>query len=468
MRKIIYPYIPNSVPEIKQEMMKEIGIDRIDELYATIPEHLRIKGALNLPKPITSEYELKKHVVELLNMNKSCNEYINFLGAGCYDHYIPAVCDEINSRSEFLTAYCGDTYSDHGKCQAIFEYTSLIGELLEMDVVGLATYDGGQAMNTSIRMTSRITGRREVLIPQFIGKDMLLQLKQYNDFMDIKEIKINGDTGDIDLDDLRDKISDKTACVFVQNPSYFGNILSNCESIANIAHNSGAKFVVYVEPSSLGVLETPAVYGADIICGELQSLGIHMGYGSGLGGIIASRDEDEYIMNFPNHFYSLYENTKGERGFTRSLNVRTSYHSREEGIEFLGTNVGLWAITSAVYMSLLGPEGFYDLGSNILFMTSYAKDQISKIAGIKTLFPHSKNFQEFIVNFDDTGKTVDFINNKLLDFKIFGGYDLSSDYEELGQSAIYCITEKTQKQDIDLLTSKLKVIIETPNEKEDL
>jgi glycine dehydrogenase subunit 1 len=299
-KKIVYPYIPNSVDEIKQEMLKKVGAKNAEELFKAIPEHLRIKGELNLPNAKTSEIELKEFIQSKLKENISCEEYTNFLGAGCYDHYVPAVCDEINGRSEFLTAYCGETYSDHGKCQAIFEYTSLIGELVDMDVVGLATYDGGQSAGTAIRMAYRLTGRKEVLLSENISSQLMMQLEEYCDFMNLIKVNIDETTGNVDIEDLKRKISKNTACVFIENPSYLGTIEENVEEIGKIAKENGAEYIVSVDPSSLGVLEAPSNYGADIICGELQPLGIHMGYGSGLGGIIACRNEEKYIMNLPN------------------------------------------------------------------------------------------------------------------------------------------------------------------------
>jgi glycine dehydrogenase subunit 1 len=458
-KKIVYPYIPNSVDEIKQEMLKKVGAKNAEELFKAIPEHLRIKGELNLPKAKISEIELKEFIQSKLKENISCEEYTNFLGAGCYDHYVPAVCDEINGRSEFLTAYCGETYSDHGKCQAIFEYTSLIGELVDMDVVGLATYDGGQSAGTAIRMAYRLTGRKEVLLSENISSQLMMQLEEYCDFMNLIKVNIDETTGNVDIEDLKRKISKNTACVFIENPSYLGTIEENVEEIGKIAKENGAEYIVSVDPSSLGVLEAPSNYGADIICGELQPLGIHMGYGSGLGGIIACRDEEKYIMNLPNHFYSLYENEKGEFGFLRSINSRTSYHSRENAVEYLGTNVGLWAITSAVYLSLMGPKGMYELGRNILYISNYAKKKLSQIKGIEIKFKEGNIFKEFIANFDQSGKTVKEINEKLLNEKIFGGKDLSSEFKNLGQSALYCVTEKTKKEDIDKLVQSLESIL---------
>ena len=458
MEKIRYPYIPNSNSKTKKEMLDKIGVNSVEELYDFIPRNLRLNRKLNLPEPYLAEYELKKHVEGVLNKNISCSDYKNFLGAGCYDHYVPAVCDEISGRSEFLTAYSGDTYSDHGKSQAIFEFTSLMGELLEMDVVNFPTYDGGQAACTSIMMAQRITGRKEVLIPRSLSKDILRHINNYCEGMTIITVDYDNN-GQLDLSDLEQKISNDTACVFIQNPTYFGHLEEHGEEIGKIAHKHDAEFVVYADPSSLGVVKPPIKYGADIACGDIQPLGIHMGYGSGLGGYIASQIEEKYVMNYPSHLYGIFTNEKGEYGFIRSLPDRTSYNRREDGVEFLGTCVGLWAITAAVYLSVMGPDGMYDLGRNIMYNSNYAKKKIKDVTGAQVLFDNSISFKEFIVNFDKFGISVDEINKKLLNYGIFGGFNLSKEHTNLGQSSLYCVTEKTDKADIDNLVNVLQEIL---------
>lgn len=458
-KNIVYPYMPNSVENIKKEMMDEIGIKKIEELYSYIPDSLRFKGRLNLPKPFLTEIGLKDHVNKILSKNISCDEKISFLGAGCYRHYVPAICDEINSRSEFLTAYCGETYSDHGKVQAIFEFTSLIGELVDMDVVGLATYDGGQATSTSLRMTNRITGRKELLVPKTMNSEILSQVRDYCDFMKITLVNCDEKTGCLDLEDLKEKISSETSAVFIENPSYLGSIETMGKRIGEIAHNNGAIFVVSVDPSSLGLLEAPANYGADVTCGDIQCLGMHMGYGSGVAGFIATNNDPKYVLNFPNHFYALYENEKGEFGFARSLNQRTSYGSREKAVEYLGTNTGLWAITAAVYLSLMGPEGMYELGKNVMYKSKYAIKKLSGIKGISIKFNDGISFKEFIVSFENTTKTVKEINEELLNRGIFGGKDLSIEFSEYGNSALFCVTELIKKEDIDKLVLELTDIL---------
>ncbi|MDO4720510.1 MAG: aminomethyl-transferring glycine dehydrogenase subunit GcvPA [Peptostreptococcaceae bacterium] len=459
-KKRIHPYIPNSVPEIKQAMMDRLGISNVEELYSYIPDELRFQGKLDLPEPFLSEIELKRHMGKILGKNISVREKISFLGAGCYHHFVPAVCDEINARSEFLTAYCGDTYSDHGKVQAIFEYMSLIGELVEMDVVGLATYDGGQAVSTSLMMSHRVTGRKKLLLPRTMNPDIKNQALQFCSELEISFVACDPQTGEMDLADLRSKIDEDTCGVFLENPSYLGFIESRGEEISTIAHEKGALFIVSTDPSSLGVMEAPANYGADISCGDIQCLGIHMGFGSGLAGFIAAHDKPEFIMNFPNHFYGMYQNEKGEMGFRRSLNQRTSYGSRENAVEYLGTNAGLWAITSAVYLSLMGPEGMRELGENILAKSQYLIRKLKEEADVRPKFPDAVHFKEIPFDFSSSGLRISEINRQLYEKGFFGGKDLSEDMPELKDCALYCVTEMTTKEEIDLLAAALQEILQ--------
>lgn len=451
-----HPYIPNSVPEIREQMLQEIGIESVEDIFKEIPEHLRFRGEMKLPEPILSEYALKRHVDGILAKNKACDHYTSFLGAGTWQHYVPAVCDTIASRDEFLTSYVGDAFSDHGKFQALFESASMIGELVDMDVVNTPTYDWANAIAISCRMASRINGRKEILVPKAMSPARFAVVKNYcKPEIKVEQVAYDPKTGLLDLEDLKKKISSDTSAVYFENPTYLGVVEVQGEEISAIAHQYGAEVIVGVDPSSLGVLEAPAVYGADIVCGELQPFGMHMQWGGGLSGFIASRDEKKYVAEYPSLLFGLTPTSKeGEYGFGEVFYERTSYASREKGKDFIGTCTALYGITAGVYLALMGPQGMKELGAGIMQRVQYAISRISEIEGVKMVF-NGFNFKEFVVNFDGTGKSVHEINQKLKSMKIFGGKDLSTEFTELGQSALYCITEVHNQEDIDKLVAGL-------------
>ena len=456
----VYPYIPNSVPEVKAQMLKEVGASDIMDLYEEIPEHLRFKGKLGLPDPILDEFSLRKHIEGLLARNANCDDYLSFLGAGCAQHFVPAVCDEINGRGEFLTAYVGESYADHGKWQAFFEYCSLMGDLLDMDVMSCPLYDGGQAAATSVRMASRITGRNQVVVPLTMSPDIRLVLQNYcKPDIAVVDVGFDGATGLLDLTDLRAKVTSDTAAVLIENPSYLGFLESQAAEIGNIARAGGAEFVVYTDPISLGVVAPPAQYGATIACGDFQPLGMHMQAGGGQGGFIATGNDMRYVSEFKDLMFGITETVQnGEYGFGEVLFERTSYGSREKGNEYTGTTTGLWAITAAVYLSLMGPKGMRETGQTIMQMSLYAARRIGALNGVE-LGLSSPFFKEFVVAFDGTGSTVEKINKALLERKIFGGKDLSGEFPAMGQSALYCVTETKTKDDVDALVGALEEVI---------
>jgi len=453
-----HPYIPNSIERVKREMLSYIGVSSIEELYASIPEEIRFKGRMNLPEPLRSEYELYRHMREVLSRNVSCEDYLCFKGGGTWPHYVPAICDEIAGRAEFLTAYAGDPYEDHGRWQALFEFESLMAELVDMDVVTVPIYSWGHAAGTAMRMAHRINGRREVLIPRTISPERFLVVNNYVDPA-LKLIKVDYDreSGMMDLEDLKMKISEETAAVYFENPSYLGFIETRGKEICEIAHEAGAICIVGVDPSSLGILEPPSHYGADITVGDLQPLGIHMNFGGGLGGFLATKDEEEFVREIPYRIFGLAKTVKeGEYGFGDVLFERTSFEKREKAKEFVGTAAASHGIIAAVYLSLLGPNGMRELGEAILQRTTYAMKVLSSIAKApKFEAPH---FKEFVVEFPGR-KSVEEINKELLKEGIFGGIDLRKHFPELGNSALYCFTEVHTKEDIDRLADALTRIL---------
>ncbi|WP_066250046.1 aminomethyl-transferring glycine dehydrogenase subunit GcvPA [Neobacillus drentensis] len=461
MKKQAHPYIPNTVPEVQEEMLREIGAQTIEELFDGIPEELQYKKEMNIPKAL-SEYELRRYIDGILAKNKSTTEYVNFLGAGCWNHFVPAVCDEVNQRAEFLTAYAGDPYEDHGRYQALFEYQSLMAELVDMDVVNVPTFDWAQAAATSIRMASRINGRNKVLLPKTISPDRLKVIKNYcSPHIECILVDYEEDSGQINLSDLEDKLSSSIAAVYFENPSYLGFVETKGQKISKLAKSIGAITIVGVDPSSLGVLSPPSHYGADIVCGDLQPLGMHMNYGGGQSGFIATHDDLTFIQEYPSRLFGIAPTVvEGEYGFGDVLYDRTSFALREKGKESVGTQTALWGITAGVYLSLLGPAGMYELGKTILQKSQYAMGQLGNISNVVASRFESTNFKEFVVDFSYTGKSVKDINKYLLDHGIFGGKDLSEDFPELGQCALFCVTEIHSKEDIDRLVTAIQECID--------
>ncbi len=441
--------------------MKEIGINDTGLLFSEIPKELRFKGKMNIPKPLVSERELTRHMEKLLSRNQTAKEVLSFLGAGCYQHYVPAICDEIAGRSEFLTAYAGEPYEDHGRFQALFEYQSMMAELLDMDVVNVPTYDWCQAAATAVRMAGRITGRTEVLVAQNINPQRVSAIKNYClPAMKVDFVEYRGESGCLCLKDLESKLTRNVAAVYLENPNYFGVIESQGQMIADMARQNGSLFVVGTDPISLGILSPPSHYGADIVCGDIQTLGIHMNFGGGVAGFIASRDSEEFVAEYPSRLFGIAKTEiAGEWGFGDVYYGRTSFAKRELGKEFVGTAAALWGITAGVYLALMGPQGMQDVGKTIMQNTSYAAKKLSAIEGIHADVFKPTFFKEFIVNFDNAGLTVVEVNDALRERGIWGGKDISKEFHELGQSALYCVTEMHSKQDILVLCDALAAIV---------
>jgi len=454
-----HPYIPNSVAEIKEKMMEEMGIKSIEDLYADIPVEVRFKRELKVPGPYP-EQEVKRRVESLLGRNKRLR-CPPFLGGGVWPHYVPAVVDEVVSRAEFLTSYTPyQPEITQGMLQTLFEYQSLICELTGMEVANSSMYDWATALGEAARMAGRLTRRSTILVPYLMSPNRLAVLRTYTEPVEMKVTQIDYDeaTGLIDLEDLKEKINGETAAVYVENPSYLGFVEENVDAISEVAHDAGALLIVGVDPISLGLLRPPGDYGADIVVGEGQPLGNHMNFGGPLLGIFACRGDQRMIRQMPGRIIGMTTTVDGsERGFVMTLQTREQHIRRERATSNICTNQALCAVAAAVYLSLLGPNGLRELAELITSRAHYAMRRIGELTGVRAPIFSSYHFKEFTVSFE---KSVEEVNRGLLARGIHGGKSLIEEFPELGETALYCVTELHSKEDIDLLVSALEEVLE--------
>ncbi|HDJ04503.1 MAG TPA: aminomethyl-transferring glycine dehydrogenase subunit GcvPA, partial [Candidatus Bathyarchaeota archaeon] len=369
------PYIPNDNEDSEKRLLESLSVPDVEALFSDIPEEVRLKRPLKIPGPLP-EADVRREVESILKKNRTVKDLKVFLGGEVWPHYVPAVVDEVSSRSEFLTSYTPyQPEVSQGILQALFEYQSMICELLEMDVANCSMYDWSSSLGEAARMAARITKRYTIIVPHYISPERLMVLRTYAEPAGIRvlEVKQDMEKGIIDLEDLKGKVSRETAAVYVENPSYLGFLVENVRAVAEIVHDCGGLFIVGVDPTSLGIVKPPGDYGADIVVGEGQPLGNYMNCGGPLLGIMACRGELSFVRQMPGRIIGMTTTKDGSRrAYCMVLQTREQHIRRERATSNICTNEALCALRAAVYMALLGPEGFRELGENILYKTQYA------------------------------------------------------------------------------------------------
>lgn len=436
---VVHPYIPNSAPEVKAAMLKAVGAKSVEEFFEDVPDNLRVKGLLNLPPAVLAEEDLKKLILGKLKFNDY--ERLMFLGQGTFDHGTPAVVGEVINRSEFLTAYAGEPYEDHGRFQAMFEYQSLMGELLSCDVVTVPTYDGFQATATALAITQRVTGRSKVLLVSDALADKYSKVHDFlRRFTSLEVVPTKN--GIADLEQVRAKIDADVSCIWIETPSSFGAVETNISQLAEIAHNAGAFCVVSTDPIMAGVIEPPANQGADITCGDIQSLGVGQWFGGGHGGFIAMADDPKLVMELPSRLFGVASTSvEGEYGFGDVAYDRTSFAHREEGKEWVGTAAALWGIGAAVYLSLMGPQGMKEVAETIFQRTKYLQLRLADIPGYN-IKNNGLNFREVLVNTPINTSEILAASRKQ---RIEAGVAIDE------ETLCICVTEQRSQEEIDQL-----------------
>ena len=433
-------YIPNTDAD-RAEMLSVIGLDSLDDLFTPIPKHLQYNQELNIPSRM-DQITLAKHLNKLAAKNVHAEAYPCFLGAGIYDHYVPPTVAAIIGRSEFYTSYTPyQPEVSQGMLQSIFEFQTLLCQLLAMDVANASMYDGATALAEAAIMAAELTGRKRVTVLNSVHPSYRQVLETY--------LRHVGIAIDVVTDDETLEATDETAAVIVQHPNFFGT-LEDMERLGQEAHAKGALLVACVDPISLGILTPPGEYDADIVVGEGQSLGCPMGYGGPLLGFLACKTK--FMRRLPGRIVGQTTDGDGKRAFVMTLRTREQDIRRERATSNICTNVALFALAATVYMATMGRQGLAQTAELCLQKSHYATAEIAKLPGYALTFPDKPFFKEFVVQtpIDPTK-----ISEKLLEMGIIGGLPLSEMYPELGNAMLVCVTEQRTKEEIDALVTAL-------------
>jgi len=447
-------YTPHTASEV-EAMLKAIGIEKLEDLFQEIPEKFRFPK-LNLP-PKSTEMETLNYLQEIASANATTQEMVSFLGAGAYDHYIPAVVDMILRRGEFYTAYTPyQPEISQGTLQAIFEYQSLICELTGMDVANASHYDGATACAEAVILAyHNFRGKRKkVILSQSVNPQYRQVIHTYMQGMDDLKILDEPTTNDLlELpSDLLEHLDTDTALVLVQYPDFFGRIF-DLKSLIETAHGLGTLVAIAINPTALGILTPPGELGADIVVGEGQPLGLPLSYGGPYLGIFATKNE--LVRKIAGRLVGETLDVNGQLAYVLTLTAREQHIRREKATSNICSNQGLMALASTVYLSALGKNGLREVSNLCYQKAHYAAEQLDKLDGFEVLWKDTPFFHEFILQ---CPKPVSMINSHLEEHAILGGFDLSKEYPELKNCMLIAVTEKISKDDIDYLCEILQEV----------
>jgi len=441
-------YIPHTQDDIKQ-MLSTIGIKSIDELFKDIPVAL-VPKSFNLPAA-SSEFAVTRDLSNLAA--KNATGLINFVGAGFYDHFIPAAVDALASRSEFYTAYTPyQPECSQGWLQAIYEYQSIICELTGLDVSNASLYDGGTALFESMMMAVRQTGRNKIILDRGVNLIYRTMLYTYTSNLAIEFVEVPVEHGQSSREELFKYLDDQTAAVIFQNPNFFGAV-DDYSDVVEKVHKFGALAIVSVYPVSLGMLKTPGEMGFDIVTGEGQSLGIPLSFGGPYLGFMAAKSQ--LVRQMPGRIVGATIDSDGKRGFVLTLQTREQHIRREKATSNICSNEALCALRAAIFVSLLGRDGLKELAEHNYQKAEFAKERLSKIKGVQVK-RSSPTFNEFTVLLPmDADKVV----QRMIAKGFACGFPLGRFYKGMDNYLLVAVTEKRTQEEINQLAKCLEEIL---------
>jgi glycine dehydrogenase subunit 1 len=435
-------------------MLEAIGVGSIDDLFETIPEGLRLGRELDLPDGL-SESECFDHLAALAERNADADAEACFIGAGMYDHYVPAIVDAITQRSEFLTPYTPyQPEVSQGGLQVMFEFQTAISELTGLPVANASMYEGPSSVASAAYLAIGATkGRKRLVVSRGVHPHARQTLETYARGFGAKVVEVGLRDGVTDPAELENYVDLDVAAIFVQSPNFLGGI-EDLEALAGAAHESGALAVASVDPISLSVLRPPGECGVDIAVGEGQPLGNRLDYGGPSFGFFAATNE--HIRRMPGRIAGETTDADGRRGFVLALQTREQHIRREKATHNICTAQALNALAGVVYLSWLGKRGFAELGELLAQRTAYAKERLTAVAGVELLHD-APVFREFAVRLPvDVTQALD----SVADEGIAAGYWLGREYEEYQDGLLVALTERRSKEDIDRLAAALERAIQ--------
>jgi glycine dehydrogenase subunit 1 len=431
----------------REEMLAAIGVSSVEELFRDIPAGVRFERELDLP-PALGEQELSRHLEELAALNVDTSRELSFLGAGIYDHYVPAIVDAVLQRGELLTAYTPyQPEMSQGVLQAIFEYQTAICELTGMDVSNASGYDGTTVAADACYVAKHATGRSKVVITEATNPQVRQVVKTYAPGFGLEIVEVPHSDGVTSPDDLRESVAG-AACAIFQQPNFFG-CLEAAPELAAVANEAGAVPVAHVDLISLGVFEAPGEYGCGMAIGEGQSAGNYQSFAGPHYGFLAARNE--FIRRMPGRIVGETVDTAGERGYVLTLQTREQHIRREKATSNITTNQTLLALGGLVYLSWLGPEGLREVGEACMGLSEYAKQRLVD-AGFELVFPERATFKEFAVR---VGRNAQDAVRAARKAGVHPGYALGRDYPGFDDALLVALTERRSPQDVDRLVEAL-------------
>jgi len=443
-----FRYLPMTDQD-RQEMLRTIGVESVEELFQEIPENVRFKGRLNLPEPLP-EPQLLKHMNRLANKNASFDNHVSFLGAGVYEHHIPSVVNHVISRSEFYTAYTPyQPEISQGELQAIFEFQTMICELTGMDVANSSMYDGPTALAEAAAMALATTRSKKIVVSRAVHPEAREILATNAKGLGLEIVEVPFTDGVTDLKQLEQAVDAETAAVIVQSPNFLGAI-EDLGAIEKVAHAHKGLFIVSANPMSLGLLKPPGEYGADIVVGDAQPFGIPASFGGPHCGYLATTQA--LMRRIPGRIVGQTVDEEGARGFVLTLQAREQHIRRDKATSNICSNQALMALAASVYMSALGKQGIQDVANLNVQKAHYAKQRLSQVNGVEAVFA-APFFNEFVIKME---RPVEEVNKALFKKGIIGGYDLDRAYPELQGHMLVAVTEMRTKEEIDQLAEALE------------